>query len=312
MARVRKDKGQSSKKSKKGHVGALGESKADAELLKDVDENAVTGSANDDVSAVLSFALGASSVVKPSLATDVSQFLRGLNLKGDLPKDASRSSGKGKDKPQSKSKSSATDSPQKTEKPSKKEKKKDKKAAEPTEAPKVEEPKVVLPAKISLNSKSHFVFQPISQWYNALPPLKPVEGSTTAITPGQPTSLSSKAEQLHEADVRTFVSSSSSNASEASFLAKIIQSGTLSDRLSALTLLVQSSPLHNTKALETLKTMAERGKGKGGREESLKALRCIADWWVGGGAPGRKLKYEGLFDICYATNHCPDISETNH
>jgi len=51
---------------------------------------------------------------------------------------------------------------------------------------------------------------------------------------------------------------------------------------------VQSSPVHNTKALDTLKNMA--GKAGGGRNESLKALRCIVDWWVGGGIPDRKLK----------------------
>lgn len=100
---------------------------------------------------------------------------------------------------------------------------------------------------------------------------------------------------LHAKAVETYQSGSSStvtsSSSDYAFLQKILHSGTLSDRLSALTLLVQSSPLHNTKALETLKGMAERGKGKGGREESLKALRCILDWWVGGGAPNRKLKY---------------------
>jgi ribosome biogenesis protein MAK21 len=53
---------------------------------------------------------------------------------------------------------------------------------------------------------------------------------------------------------------------------------------------VQGSPVHNTRALEGLKTLAERGKGKGGREESLKAVRCVVDWWVGGGAPERKLR----------------------
>lgn len=140
--------------------------------------------------------------------------------------------------------------------------------------------------------KGHvFTFQPTSQWYNALPALPPSPSSST-ITPAQLTALSQKAAQLHESDISAFQSSSSSNSSssEASFLAKIIGSGTLSDRLSALTLLVQSSPLHNIRALETLRTMTERGKGKGGREESLKALRCIIDWWVGGGAPGRKLK----------------------
>ncbi|KAF9062024.1 CBF/Mak21 family-domain-containing protein [Rhodocollybia butyracea] len=92
--------------------------------------------------------------------------------------------------------------------------------------------------------------------------------------------MTTRASKLHAEDVETFKSSSSggSSASEASFLSKIIQS-------------VQSSPVHNVKALETLKGMSERGKGQGGREESLKALRCVVDWWVGGGAPERKLKY---------------------
>lgn len=141
------------------------------------------------------------------------------------------------------------------------------------------------------NPKSNFIFQPISQWYTAIPPL-PTPTSTPTTTTAQLSALVSKAAALHDKDISTFQASSSSNSSssEANFLSKIIQSGTLSDRLSALTLLVQSSPLHNIKALETLKVMAERGKGKGGRDESLKALRCIVDWWVGGGVPNRKLK----------------------
>lgn len=142
------------------------------------------------------------------------------------------------------------------------------------------------------NPKSNFIFQPISQWYTAMPPLTTPPTSTQTLTTAQLSALTSKAAALHEKDISTFQASSSSNSSssEANFLSKIIQSGTLSDRLSALTLLVQSSPLHNLKALETLKVMAERGKGKGGRDESLKALRCIVDWWVGGGVPNRKLK----------------------
>ncbi|KAG1824519.1 CBF/Mak21 family-domain-containing protein [Suillus subaureus] len=132
-------------------------------------------------------------------------------------------------------------------------------------------------------------------WYQNVPNLS---GSSTALPPVTSAKLSSLMERgasLHAKAVETYQSGSSSTATSSSsdyaFLQKILHSGTLSDRLSALTLLVQSSPLHNTKALETLKGMAERGKGKGGREESLKALRCILDWWVGGGAPNRKLKY---------------------
>lgn len=136
---------------------------------------------------------------------------------------------------------------------------------------------------------TRFVFQPVSNWHSALSTL----GSPIGDIPAPKLSaLSEKARLLHETDIRLFQSSSQAGtaSSEATFLSKFIQSGTLSDRLSALTLLVQSSPLHNVKALDSLKSMAERGKGKGGREESLKALRCIVDWWVGGGAPDRKLK----------------------
>jgi ribosome biogenesis protein MAK21 len=121
----------------------------------------------------------------------------------------------------------------------------------------------------------------VSHWYSSLPQL---HGTSSPIIPSQLSTLTSRAASL------LTDASAQSKSSEQSFFHTIIQSGTLSDRLSALTLLVQESPIHNTKALDSLKSMVERGKGKGGRDESLKALRCIVDWWVGGGAPERKLK----------------------
>lgn len=155
-----------------------------------------------------------------------------------------------------------------------------------------EDSTVQLPTKVTLDPKSRFVLAPASQWYASVPLLGTPPSSFPAVSAAQLASFTTRASELHTTDIHTFQISSSSNSSssEANFLSKIIQSGTLSDRLSALTLLVQSSPVQNTKALETLKGMAERGKGKGGREESLKALRCVVDWWVGGGAPDRKLK----------------------
>ena len=66
------------------------------------------------------------------------------------------------------------------------------------------------------------------------------------------------------------------------------KAGTLSDRISAVTLLLQNSPLHNTKALETLMHMA----GKPGREEASRATRALADWFASGGGLGpNKLHY---------------------
>lgn len=103
------------------------------------------------------------------------------------------------------------------------------------------------------------------------------------------TTCQTRAQSILDADAQTYVASSThaSSASDAKFISRVLSSGTLSDRLSALTLMVQASPLHNMRALESLKGMA----GKKGREESLKALRAIVDWWVGGGAPDKKLKY---------------------
>lgn len=64
--------------------------------------------------------------------------------------------------------------------------------------------------------------------------------------------------------------------------------GTVSDRSSALTLLLQSSPLHNLKALDALLGMSS----KKSREEKSRAVRSLADWWSSKGGIGDiKLKY---------------------
>jgi ribosome biogenesis protein MAK21 len=152
-------------------------------------------------------------------------------------------------------------------------------------------------AKTASESKSKhrhakFIVDPVSHWHTALPPLPASTKPLDPITPPLLSSLSTKAQRLHSSDSELYQSTSAAlpSSSDVKFLSQILSSGTLSDRLSALTLLVQGSPVHNTKALDTLRSMAERGKGSGGRGESLKALRCIVDWWVGGGTPGRKLK----------------------
>ena len=215
------------------------------------------------------------------MSTDVSNFLKELGLQNSGPK-AKQISLKGKEKETLPVKLADNDVRRKHQEKNG--------SAKMTSLSKHESIGKMAGPKFS-TIKSPFVFHPISQWYSVLPPLIPND-STPSLTPDKLSLLSAKAAELHDKDIKTFQASSSSNSSssEAGFLSKIIHSGTLSDRLSALTLLVQSSPLHNVKALETLKSMAERGKGKGGRDESLKALRCVVDWWVGGGAPGRKLK----------------------
>ncbi|KAJ8688979.1 RNA-binding ribosome biosynthesis protein mak21 [Pleurotus ostreatus] len=290
MARLRKGKDSTSKASEvprkkvkkssnhddqelKSQIIALGGNEEDFELVKDTEHSGIDSG---------------DGVVDPTLVGDLHKFVKGLGLK--QPSDVKPSPkvvetplkvinvSKQKKKSQSSVETSArTHNTEETAVPA------------TTSTIKSTDP-VKLPSRVSLKPGSRFLITPDALWYSSITPLSSPPVPSSSITPGQLSTLASRAQDIHNKDITTYQTSSSST-SEASFLTKIISSGTLSDRLSALTLLVQSSPLHNTKSLDTLKSMAERGKGKGGREESLKALRCIVDWWVGGGAPDRKLKY---------------------
>ncbi|KAH7334921.1 CBF/Mak21 family-domain-containing protein [Rhizoctonia solani] len=119
---------------------------------------------------------------------------------------------------------------------------------------------------------------PSSKWYEDLPPLAPSGGS---LSESKLSALAARAAALHAADTTAFSDSQFGlSSSDAHFLESVLQGGTRSDRLRA--------PVHSTRSLDGLRAMASK---KGGRGESLKALRAIVDWWVGGGCPDRKLRY---------------------
>ncbi|KAK0199068.1 CBF/Mak21 family-domain-containing protein [Armillaria mellea] len=281
MVRIRKDKPDSSKPHSKAHTKPSSTSRKDKDNVLQQQISALGGTADDFdlVKNVGSVSVTGSAPTDPKLVKDVSSFLQDLKTGGKTNAKVKSAERQKKEKKQTeKSKKKKTVAPEK------------KVPLAENHGPQAEASEAIqLPKKIIFNSKSAFIIQPAPQWYSLdLPTIPATSSIASSADIGSQTS---HAASLHSRDIETFKSSSSSHTSEASFLSKIIQSGTLSDRLSALTLLVQSGPIHNVKALETLKSMAERGKGKGGREESLKALRCIVDWWVGGGAPNRKLKY---------------------
>ncbi|EPQ53171.1 CBF-domain-containing protein [Gloeophyllum trabeum ATCC 11539] len=300
----------------KEQVLALGGDEGDLELIKNIEKGG-----KDD----------ASKAADPNLTKDVSKFLKELKLdgkqpggKGEADKQSSKKKEGKKFEPQPKEKPVKSGKPQSPEKggpvegtPSKgkqadgkpgkgKQKTRDgKKERRKSDAGKKDLPANPTPASDPLPAKStKIVFdasllpdktasastskslstveiEATPHWYTLIPPLPPSSTPLPLPTPVQLTSLSKRASDL-------FAALPPPPTSDASFLSKILQSGTLSDKLSALTLLVQGSPVHNTKALETLKGMAAKG---GGRDEKLKACRCIVDWWVGGGGPDRKLKH---------------------
>ena len=88
--------------------------------------------------------------------------------------------------------------------------------------------------------------------------------------------------------------SSTLSISDRTFISTILQSGTSSDKLSALILLSSSSPLHTTPYLVQLLALTK----KKSRDEAVRAIRAIVDWLKGGsggigtaGFPDRKLRW---------------------
>lgn len=69
-----------------------------------------------------------------------------------------------------------------------------------------------------------------------------------------------------------------SSSSSQRFYSTIMTSGTLSDKISALTLAVQESPLHNTKALDTLIGLGR----KRSRAQAVEVLRSLKDMFSQG------------------------------
>lgn len=75
-----------------------------------------------------------------------------------------------------------------------------------------------------------------------------------------------------------YASTQESSSSTYKFYSTIVSSGTLSDKISALTLAAQESPLHNVKALESLVGLAK----KRSRSQAVEVLRSLKDLFAQG------------------------------
>jgi ribosome biogenesis protein MAK21 len=184
------------------------------------------------------------------------------------------------------------------------------------------------------SSKAKLLVPASPGWFDFVPPLTTTTTATDPVvsqSASQIATLLNRASSLHASELSTFSAlpnATGGSASDRAFLRNILSGGTLSDRLSALTLIVQGAPLHNIRALEALKDLSEKGrggvsvsqdgeKGKGkatGRGDRLKAARAIMDWWVGGGAPNRKLRCVSLVSVfsMHLLTHDVDTSVTSH
>lgn len=97
--------------------------------------------------------------------------------------------------------------------------------------------------------------------------------------------LTERAKNFLEAENKTYLQEFSSDTSQKKFLSQILSDGTLNDKISALTLLVQEAPLHNLKPFETLLNYCE----KKSRNAALQAVNAMKDLFINSLLPDRKL-----------------------
>ncbi|CAN3501578.1 ribosome biogenesis protein Mak21p [Diutina catenulata] len=97
--------------------------------------------------------------------------------------------------------------------------------------------------------------------------------------------LEAKAKAVIDRENEIYMEEFTRRNSQKKFLQQILQDGTLNDKISALTLLIQEAPLHNIKALDTLVGYCE----KKSRTASLQAIAALKDLLVNGVLPDRRL-----------------------
>ena len=123
----------------------------------------------------------------------------------------------------------------------------------------------------SSGKKTQFPAQP--EWHAVELPTLPATSKKQPLPVDLTIRLHDYAKTLLEADNKLYAAQNKSATSAHQFYSTIMTSGTLSDKISALTLSVQESPLHNMKALETLLGLA----GKRSRSQAVEVLGALKD-----------------------------------
>ncbi len=149
------------------------------------------------------------------------------------------------------------------------------------------------------------IFEPQSEWHAASLPALP-ESTDTAHPIERPVMdrVRQYAISLLEADNSHYPSSHHTSSSSSQFYSAIMTSGTLSDKVSALTLVVQESPVHNMKAMESLLSLAR----KRSRGQAIDVLKALKDLMAQGAVlpPHRKLRsfmqQPALIEALHASN----------
>ncbi|KAI9766097.1 MAG: hypothetical protein M1840_006804 [Geoglossum simile] len=133
------------------------------------------------------------------------------------------------------------------------------------------------------------ILEPRPDWHAAKLPELPSHTGDLPLPPQEVLErVHQHAKSLLESDNKLYSSTHLSSTSSHRFLSTIMSSGTLSDKVSALTLVIQESPVHTTGALESLLGLAK----KRSRGQAVIALGAMKDLMAQGVVlpPDRKLK----------------------
>lgn len=155
--------------------------------------------------------------------------------------------------------------------------------AEVKEAPKSKDPVIpkvkglvsctrLFKASLTANAVTQ-AFDPRADWHAAeMPPLPSPSADGPSSFKWAVEALKDHAKELMEQDAAKYRASVFASSSH-KFLATIMSSGTLTDKVSALTLAVQESPVHNIRAFDALMSLAS----KRSRGQALGAIGALVD-----------------------------------
>lgn len=129
-------------------------------------------------------------------------------------------------------------------------------------------------ARPSRKGHASLAFQPLSEWHAAELPVIPDSEEKIDLPQEVLNRVQEHAKSLLEKENKEYAAHDKNASSAHQFYSTIMSTGTLSDKISALTLSVQESPVHNVKALETLVGLA-RKRSRGQAVEVLGALKDL-------------------------------------
>ncbi|KAK6353804.1 hypothetical protein TWF730_008230 [Orbilia blumenaviensis] len=127
-----------------------------------------------------------------------------------------------------------------------------------------------------LPTKGPLVLDPQQDWHNIVLPDLP--SASNEPTPFVISSLHTRGKDLLTAENSSYMTNNLKKDTNLQFLSQIMTSGTVEDKISALTIVCTDSPLHTTKTLESLLNLAK----KKSRNQTIGSLTAMKDLFANG------------------------------